>query len=96
MSRYILSPQANSDLTGIFDYIAKERPRAASRVVGKIIKRLESLADHPLSGEAQPKYGADTRFSTVENYLIIYRPRDQGIEVVRIIHGARDYDALLS
>jgi toxin ParE1/3/4 len=96
MSGYILSPQADSDLAGIFDYVAKDRPRAAARVVGKIIKRLDSLADHPLSGEAQPKYGVDTRFSTVENYLIVYRPRDQGIEVVRVLHGARDYDALLS
>ena len=94
MSRYIVAPQADAELKGIFDYIAKDRPRAAVRVVGKIIKRFESLAEHPLSGEAQPKYGADIRFSTVENYLIVYRPIEQGIEVVRVIHGARDYDAL--
>ena len=96
MSRYILSPQADAELTGIFDYIAKDRPRAAIRVVGKIIKRFQDLAEHPLSGEAQPKYGVDIRFSTVENYLIVYRPVNQGIEIVRVIHGARDYDVLLS
>ena len=95
MSRYIVSPQADAELKGIFDYIANDRPRAAIRVVGKIIKRLESLADHPLSGEAQPKYRVDIRFSTVENYLVVYRPIEPGIEVVRVIHAARDFDALL-
>ena len=95
MSRYTTSPQADTELIGIFDYIAKDRPRAAVRIIGKLIKRFQSLAEHPLSGEAKPKYGVDIRFSIAENYLIVYRPKGEGIEVVRVIHGARDYDALL-
>lgn len=96
MSQYIVSPQADIELTGIFDYIAKDRPRAAVRVMGELTKRFQSLADYPLSGEAHPEYGVGMRFSTVEGYLVVYRPIDeQGIEVVRVIHGARDYDALL-
>lgn len=95
MSRYVISPQADADLDGIFGYIANDRPRAAVRLISKILKRFKSLADHPLSGAPQPKYGVGIRFSTVENYLIVYRPIDTGVEVVRVIHGARDYDALL-
>ncbi|WP_396127361.1 type II toxin-antitoxin system RelE/ParE family toxin [Acidicapsa acidisoli] len=30
-----------------------------------------------------------------ENWLIFYQPKHQGIEVVRVIHGSRDIEALL-
>jgi len=31
-----------------------------------------------------------------ENYLIFYQPTDAGIDVVRVIHAARDIEALFS
>ena len=35
------------------------------------------------------------RFRRVRNYLIIYRSEAKPIQVVRVLHGARDVQALL-
>ena len=34
------------------------------------------------------------KVQTVANYAIFYRPLEDGIEVIRIIHGARDLPKL--
>jgi toxin ParE1/3/4 len=44
------TPLALSDLEGIYDYISKDNPDAASRVVRKLIERAQHLADAPYSG----------------------------------------------
>lgn len=35
------------------------------------------------------------RVKDFANHRIFYRPREQGIEVVRVLHGARDLDNAL-
>lgn len=35
------------------------------------------------------------RSSPVGNYLIFYRPLPDGIEILRVLHGARDIAAIL-
>ena len=86
---------ARADLLGIHDFIAKDSPRAAARIVAQIRKRCSNLAKFPFSAEAHPEYGPETRFCTFENYVIAYRPIVTGIEVLRVVHGARDLDAIL-
>lgn len=95
MPRIDITPKAEQDLTIIWKYIAKENLPAASRLERKIESRLKSLSRMPLSGDLFPTKHRQLRRSAVGNYVIYYLPHDNGIEVIRILHGARDINKLL-
>jgi toxin ParE1/3/4 len=52
------------------------------------------LAKQPGMGEARPELAEGLRCFSVGNYLIFFKPLSDGIEVVRVLSGARDIDAL--
>ncbi len=52
------------------------------------------LARHPLIGRARPELLTDLRSLPFGRYVIFYLPRKRGIEVVRVLHGARDLKPL--
>lgn len=88
-------PGAREDLRGIWRYVARDDPRAADRLTRAIERKLAPLAANPMLGRARPELRADLRSLAHRPYVILYRPLDDGIEVVRILHGARDLAALL-
>ncbi len=45
-------------------------------------------------GRARPELPSGLRSFPVGNYLILYRPTDYGVEIVRVVHGSRDIEAL--
>ena len=47
------------------------------------------LADNPLLGAARPDLADDLRYLVVSTYLILYRRIAGGVEIVRVVHGAR-------
>jgi toxin ParE1/3/4 len=53
----------------------------------------EMLVRNPLAGRRRRDLGKDLRSFAVENFLIFYRPRSYGIEVVRVVHGRQDIKA---
>lgn len=82
--------RAETDLAGIVDYISDDNPRAADRVYAELRDRCQLLAETPEIGiEAYP----GVRRIVVGSYLIFYRlglsGATNGIEILRIIHGAR-------
>jgi toxin ParE1/3/4 len=56
MRRYTYSPAAYQDLEEIFDYIAKDNPRAAHRVWAEVEAALAMLSKHPLIGYERPDW----------------------------------------
>ena len=94
MKRYIISPGALADLDDVWDHIAEENPMAADRLMESLYERFRLLGTQPLMGEARPDLALDVRHSPLGNYLILYRPREEGIEVLRVVHGARDIPAV--
>jgi toxin ParE1/3/4 len=88
------------DLDELAKYIQRQNPSAAIRFLAAAEASFQLLAAMPELGELQ-RFGrtelADLRTWQVrgfENYLIFYRPVKQGIEVVRVLHAARDIDAV--
>jgi len=92
--RVIRSPEALADAEAIWNHVAQDRIGAADQLLDRIALRCDLLAGHPEIGQARPELGPDLRSFTVGNYVLFYRPSAQGIELVRIIHAARDVDAL--
>lgn len=95
MSRIWFSPSALKDLQGIFDYIAQDNPSAAGRFVRKLKQSCHRIADFPSIGVARDDLVPGVRCFPVGIYLIFYRFGDMGVEIVRVLHGSRDYLGLL-
>jgi antitoxin ParD1/3/4/toxin ParE1/3/4 len=58
---------------------------------------MKLLAQHPLLGHLREDLADEPlRFWPVYSYLIIYRAEKRPIQVVRVLHGARDVKRLLS
>lgn len=95
MSRYVFTPAAARDLEEIWNYVARDSPDAADRVIGDIRDALEGLADHPRMGRQRDDLADETlRAWPVHSYLIIYRPEQRPIEIVRVVSGFRDLFSL--
>ena len=82
------------DLYQIWSYIADDNLTAADVLITKIDKRLQSLATMPTQGESVAFIRPGVRRVTVGNYVIYYHPIDDGIEVLRVLHGARQHENL--
>ena len=85
MSRFDLSRAAEDDLESVWDFIGIERdnPRAAVRVIDRIIETIELLAAQPMLGELRGDFtdvAPDIRSFSVANYVIFYRPIPGGGE----------------
>lgn len=100
MSKYQFTPQATDDLLHIWAFIAKDNPDAADRVETAIFRASECLANSPLAGSTRPDLTAlPLRFWVVQpysNYLIVYDPAKEPLQVVRILHGARNLPTILT
>ena len=55
-----------------------------------IEEHFHMLADYPLMGRLRPDIAPELRYFVAGKYLILYRTVPEGIQIVRIIHGARE------
>ena len=94
MPRFRLTAAAENDLLSIWDYIAQDHPTAATHQLRRIEDQCQRLANHPQMGPARPDIAPELRYFPVGSYLILYRILPDAIEVVRVLHGARDISAL--
>ena len=100
LRRVIRRPAANRDLIDIFVYIGRDSEESAMRFLKAAERTFLELA-------GMPRMGIVTSFSDFEdsglrrwhirgfeNFLIFYRPLEDGIEVIRVLHGAREIERL--
>ncbi len=73
------------------EYVARDDPAAAARIVERIVANVARLATHPGSG--QPGRVPGTRELVVNGtpYLVPYRVRGETVEILRVFHGARKW-----
>ena len=92
MPTIIRSPRAKADILSAARYIVEESEsvETAERWMDSIDAKVIFLGRNPLAGEARPDLGQELRAFPVGNYIIFYRPRKDGIQIVRVLHGARD------
>ena len=88
--------QAEEDLIEIWCYIASENPVAADRLLDRIDEKCLLLAKSPQMGVLRSDIALNLRYFPVKKYLIFYREIENGIEVVRIVHGSRYLPSLFT
>ncbi len=92
----VLTASAEADLESLGDWIAQSSPARALTFVRDIRERCDGLADMPYAYPLVPRYehsGIHRRLHG--EYLIFYRIAGETIVVLRVIQGARDYEAIL-
>ncbi|MDO1583780.1 type II toxin-antitoxin system RelE/ParE family toxin [Rhizobium oryzicola] len=92
---YRLRPRAERDVYEIMSYIGKHNPRAALRWQDEIYATFQLLCSMPGIGAARETSRLKSRMFSKDGYLIFCRPDDEGIEILRVLHAARDWPKLL-
>lgn len=86
--------RAEADLDEIWFYIALDNVAAADNLLDDIDSSCQLLAMQPQAGRLRPELVSGLRSFPVGRYVVFYRPQDDGIEVVRVLHSARDIESV--
>jgi toxin ParE1/3/4 len=90
--------RAELDLVEIAAWLERERGAAAGKIVDAILEGLERLGGAPLAG-ARPRDETlrirGFRFVVIRSWLVFYKIRGKQVRVMRVLHGKRDWLALL-
>lgn len=85
------APRAQADYIAIYAYAADRHGRnIAEYIITSIDEQCESLKLHPGIGRPRPDIAPDVRSLGCFSWLLFYRASPHGIEILRILHGARD------
>ncbi len=88
--KVVWTEEAQAHLDGIYQYIARDAPLYAKRVVDKLTRRSEQLIQHPQSGRIVPEYeDQQLRELIVFPYRLVYRTGRDRLDIIAIFHGAQ-------
>jgi toxin ParE1/3/4 len=81
---------ARHHLRAIHDYIARDSPIYARRMLARIVARSEQISQFPESGHVVREYPrGDVREVFEDPYRIMYRIKKDIIHVIAVVHSAR-------
>lgn len=89
-------PEAEADIDAIVAHIAIDSPAAAARWIEDMYRRFRRLGDMPGIGVARPDIRPELRLLPAGHYLILYEEIAGDVAIVRVLHGARQWQDLLS
>ena len=90
------SDQAEADLEAIGDHIAMDNPRRARTFIKELRFACKKIGDMPRGYQLVPRHEATgIRRSVHCKYLIFYHIVSGRIEILHVLHGAMDIDAVL-
>jgi toxin ParE1/3/4 len=94
--RHFLSPEASAELDRIWEYTAIKSSslEIADRLVDTITEHFYLIAKNPRIGRQRDELRPGYRSFPVGQYLILYRVQGEGVEIMHVLHGKRDLDAL--
>ena len=77
-------------LLAIHEYIAKDSPEYALRVVDRLTRRSQQLAEFPRSGRSVPELQLPDIREVIEGpYRIVYRIFQNQVDVIAVLHSSR-------
>lgn len=94
MVRVSKTVRAEADLLDIWIYIARDSMAAADRLLDTVEEKCAVLAGFPKMGRSRPELASGLRSFPIGSYFVFYRIVDTGIEIVRVLSGTRDIDAI--
>jgi toxin ParE1/3/4 len=96
MSIVKVAPEAVRDLKDIGGYIARDNPERAVSYVRELRAKMEKIGENPKGYPKRIDLDLNIRSAPYQSYLIFFHILENGtVEIVRVIHGARDIEDLL-
>ena len=92
MARVTRRPQAELDILEIWEFIAGDSVAAADTWVDELDEKMALWATQPMMGRARDELAPGIRSLAFGRYVVFFEPLADGIDVVRVMHGARDID----
>ncbi len=96
MISYIIAPDASRDLEEISNYYAIHNIEAGEKLVSELENKCKYLVKFPNIGRSYQTIRPDLRGISCLGYIIFYRVSKTSIEILRVIYGSRDLEALFS
>ncbi len=97
MMQITVKPEAEQDLRDIGRYIARDNPGGAISYIRVLRQQIAKIADHPRSYPVRDDLGDGLRKAVYGKYLILFVITDNDvIEILRVLHGARDLGEVFS
>lgn len=93
-----IAATAERDVLEIHDWIARDKPSAATRWVKEVKRQINALEKMPSRHEVIPEandLGVDYRHIVFGNYRTIYRVAGERVIILRVIHASRLLDTRL-
>lgn len=87
--------RARRDLIDIWLEVTEDNPPAADDLYNRFEARAEILRRFPELGPLRPDIAPEARALVELPYLILYRIIPGGVQIVRVLHGARNIDSTL-
>ncbi len=94
MTTVFLSVGAEVDLLEITSFVSSGDEALVRKFVARFTEVLDRLAEHPEMGRRRDDLRPGLRSVSFNPYLVIYQIQNNAVEVVRLLHGARDIEAL--
>jgi toxin ParE1/3/4 len=94
MPRILIRPRAQIDLAEIWDFIAEDSQARADSFLDRLDQDFHCIAHNPHIGRARDELSPNLRSFPFGRYVIFYLVLADGIEIVRVLHGARNLDVI--
>jgi len=94
MPNLTISPEAEQDLIDIWLYIAEDQPVNADRFLEHLEDHARKLAEFTGMGIERSELAPNLKSFPVDRYVLFYRPTENGIELVRVLHSSRDVNLI--
>ena len=94
MTGYVITNQAENDLDEIAAFVGTRNPATAEALLQRVYSLFELLVQHPKAGRERNDLAPSLRELVEGRYLIFYFEGTDVIEIIRVLHGARDIASL--
>ncbi len=92
-----LTPPAIADLEAIADYLAEQADLSrADRFLRQADQKFNRIAKFPKLGKSRPEVFPGLRSLPLDSYLVLYTVSDESVEILRVVSGYRDLQALFA
>ena len=90
MSKVVYAPGAQMDLVEIGGFIAADSEHQAEIFVARLREKAQQIAQSPRIYRARDDLSPSIRSAAIGDYVLLFRIIQDGVEVARVVHGARD------
>lgn len=90
MASIVKSPRAKRDLLEIWEYIADDSEARADEFIVRFDTKFRLLAERSGLGRPREELAEGLRSFPLGRYVIFFRPVPKGVEIIRVLHSARD------